>query len=310
MPSYIACQNSWAAFHLSARKRAIHSRSSGSRTPSRLKFLLTFIIWILGFSLSACASTPRPTPALSRTPAPLPASTPTPVQTPAPFDTGWLPFSSGLDRREVGVPFTSLGFEERLILFRIDPAYFDMRVLYSPGFPRRVSEWGAEAGARLAFNAAFFDEKDVATGLVVSDGKVFGKSYQDFGGMFAVDEQGASSIRSLAAQPYQPDEPLRQAVQGFPMLIYPDGSAFANEDATRARRTALGQDAAGRVYLVVAPHNAFTLAELAAWLHDSDLGLTTALNLDGGGSTGYWAGPSDVVDSFTPVPAVVAVYVR
>jgi uncharacterized protein YigE (DUF2233 family) len=72
----------------------------------------------------------------------------------------------------------------------------------------------------------------------------------------------------------------------------------------------VGQDAAGRVYLVVAPHNAFTLAEFAAWLHDSDLGLTAALNLDGGGSTGYWAGPGDAVDSFTPVPAVVAVYAK
>jgi uncharacterized protein YigE (DUF2233 family) len=206
------------------------------------------------------------------------------------------------------VPFRSLGFEERLIVFRIDPAFFSFRVLYTPGLPRRVSEWGAEAGARLAFNAAFFDEKDFAVGLVVSDGQVFGQSYDGFGGMFAVDDRGAPSLRSLAAQPYQPGEPLAQAVQGFPMLIYPDGSAFAKEDATRARRTGLGQDAAGRVYLVVAPHNAFTLAEFAAWLRDSDLGLTAALNLDGGGSTGYYAGPGDAMDSFTPVPAVVAVY--
>ena len=206
------------------------------------------------------------------------------------------------------MPFRSLGFEERLIVFRIDPAFFSFRVLYTSGLPRCVSEWGAEAGARLVFNAAFFDEKDFAVGLVVSDGKVFGESYDGFGGMFMVDEQGAPSLRSLAAQPYQPGEPLAQAVQGFPLLIDPDGSVFAKDDEQRARRTALGQDAAGRVYLVVAPHNAFTLAEFAAWLHDSDLGLTAALNLDGGGSTGYYAGPGDAVDSFTPVPAVVAVY--
>ncbi len=204
----------------------------------------------------------------------------------------------------------SLGFEERLIVFRIDPAFFSFRVLYTPGIPRRVSEWGAGVGARLAFNAAFFDEKDVAVGLVVSDGKVFGESYEGFGGMFAVDAEDAPSLRSLAAQPYVPGEPLAQAVQGFPMLIYPDGSTFANDDEKRARRTAVGQDAAGRVYLVVAPHNAFTLAEFAAWLHDSDLGLTAALNLDGGGSTGYYARPGDAVDSFTPVPAVVVVYAK
>jgi hypothetical protein len=264
----------------------------------------------LGFAfLFGCASptrlfTPAPLPTLGRPQ----GGAPTP--TPAPSDTGWLSLSPGLDRREVAARFPSLGFEERLILFRVDPAYFNFRVLYAPGFPRRVSEWGAEAGARLVFNAAFFDEKDIAVGLVVSDGQVFGKSLEGFGGMFAVDAEGRPSIRSLAAQPYQPGEPLAQAVQGFPMLIYPDGSAFAKEDGARARRTVLGQDAAGRIVLVVAPHNAFTLAEFAAWLRDSDLGLTIAMNLDGGGSTGYWAGPGDAVDAFTPVPAVVAVYAK
>jgi hypothetical protein len=283
------------------------------------RLLLASGMWALGFSLFACSAPPLPATPSPLSPLP---SSPPPAQTqtqtltltltltPTPSDTGWLAQSPGLDRREVAALFPSLGFEERLILFRIDPALFDFRVLYSPGLPRRVSEWGAVAGARLAFNASFFDEKDVAVGLVVSDGQVFGKSLEGFGGMFAVDAEGALSLRPLAAQPYAPGERLAQAAQGFPMLIYPGGSAFAKEDGARARRTALGQDAGGRFVLVVAPHSAFTLAELAAWLRDSDLGLTLALNFDGGGSTGYWAGPRDAVDSFTPVPAVIGVYPR
>src|SRR3990172_657131 len=116
---------------------------------------LRFGIWILGFAfLFGCAS---PTPLF--TPAPLPTQTQTQTQTPIPSDTGWLSLSPGLDRREVAARFPSLGFEERLILFRVDPAYFNFRVLYAPGFPRRVSEWGAEAGARPGFNAAFFDQE-------------------------------------------------------------------------------------------------------------------------------------------------------
>jgi hypothetical protein len=59
---------------------------------------------------------------------------------------------------------------------------------------------------------------------------------------------------------------------------------------------------------VIAPQGGFTLAGLAAWLSASDLDLTLALNLDGGGSTGYYAGPGDQVDSLTPVPAVIAFY--
>jgi uncharacterized protein YigE (DUF2233 family) len=213
----------------------------------------------------------------------------------------------GLDRRQVAAPFPGLGFEERLTLFRIDPGFFSFRVLYAPGFPRFVAQW--DPSAALVFNAGFFDEKDAALGLLVSDGRAYGRSYEGFGGMFAVSG-GTPTIRSLAARPYQPDESLEQAVQGFPMLIYPDGSRFAREDGVRARRTALGQDASGRVHLAIAPHEAFTLAELARWLQASDMGLALALNLDGGGSTGYSAGPNDQIDSLVPVPAVVAVYPR
>jgi len=266
-----------------------------------MKKLLGFWIWFLGFFLFSCASAPPTTsnqlPATSNQP---PATSSQP-----PTDTGWLSLHPGLDRREVVVPFPALEFAEHLILFRVDPAYFTFRVRYSPGFPRFVSEW--DTSARLVFNAGFFDENNAALGLLVSDGRSFGVSYADLGGMFAV-VNGRPVIRSLIFQPYRLGEPLEQAVESFPTLIYPDGSPFAKEDDVRARRTALGQDAAGRVYLIVAPHTAFTLAGLAAWLRASDLGLTIALNLDGGGSTGYSAGRYDQVDSLVPIPAVIAVY--
>jgi len=293
------------------------------RSNSFVRFAVGNPLSIL-FLLSACA---LPSPITSRQPfdfaqgQPPTASSQPPtatrqLPTPTPSDSGWLSLDPGLDRREIVVPFYDLGFAERLILFRIDPSSFTFRVRYSPGFPRYVSEWDPSttlrAGpttARLVFNAGFFDENNAALGLLVSDGQSFGASYRDLGGMFAVVE-GRPSIRSLIFQPYELIEPLEQAVQSFPTLIYPDGSPFDKEDNVRARRTALGQDAAGRVYLVIAPHNAFTLAELAAWLHASDLGLTIALNLDGGGSTGYSAGRYDKIDSLVPIPAVIAVYPR
>jgi hypothetical protein len=255
--------------------------------------------------LSACVS-PSPTtsnqlPATNpQSPAPSPQ-----LPTPTPSDSGWVSLDPGLDRREIVVPFTEQGFAERLILFRIDPAFFTFRVRYSPGFPRYVSEWAT--AARLVFNAGYFDENNAALGLLVSDGRSFGASYRDLGGMFSV-VGGQPNIRSLIYQPYELIEPLEQAVQSFPTLIYPDGSPFNKEDNVRSRRTAVGQDAEGRVYLVIAPHTAFTLAELAAWLHASDLGLTIALNLDGGGSTGYSAGGHDQINSLVPIPAVIAVY--
>src|SRR5688572_12284929 len=130
-----------------------------------MKKLLGFGIWFLGFSfLIACTS---PSPITTRQPLiatfgqPPTASAQPP--TPTPSDTGWVSLDPGLDRREIVVPFSGLGFAERLILFRVDPSTFTFRVRYSPGFPRYVSEW--DAAAQLVFNAGFFDEKNAALGL-------------------------------------------------------------------------------------------------------------------------------------------------
>jgi hypothetical protein len=237
------------------------------------------------------------------------ALTPASAASPAPADSGWTSTETdGLERRAVTVPFAEVGLVERLVLFRADLVRLALRVRYTPGFPFHVADWDRQA--RLVFNAGFFDENDAALGLVVADGQAFGRSYETYGGMLAVDPAGAVSLRWLPAQPHLPGEALSQAVQSFPMLIRPDGTAYADEDGGRARRTAVGLDDQGRLVVIIAPDGLFTLAGLAAWLHGSDLGLTAALNLDGGGSTGYYAGPNDTVNSFTPVPAVVALYAR
>ena len=254
--------------------------------------------------LAGCIGAPSAGPRASPTPASDTSSTPTA----APRDTGWVTVTPGLERRAIDVPFQPLGLPERVVAFRIQPELFTFRVRYTPGLPEFVAAW--EPRARLVFNASFFDENDAALGLVVSDGQVFGRSYEDFGGMLQVAADGGVRVRSLTAEPYQPDEGLTQAAQGFPMLIRPDGALYTDEDGARARRTVVAQDGEGRVLVIVAPLGLFTLAEMAAWLHNADFGLTVALNFDGGGSTGYAAGPNDRADSITAVPVVVAIFDR
>jgi hypothetical protein len=222
-------------------------------------------------------------------------------------DSGWAAVSPGLERRELTVALAGWT-AQRLIVFRADLSAFTLRVLYTPGFPSPVATWDRDA--RLVFNGGFFDENDAALGLLVSDGRAYGQSYEGFGGMLAVDTLGRVSLRSLAAEPVGAGEAFAQAVQCFPLLIRPDGGVYAEADDQRARRTVVGWDAAERLLVIVAPDGGFSLAGLAGWLRASDLGLRLALNLDGGGSTGYYAGPRDQIDSITPVPAVVALYER
>jgi len=67
-------------------------------------------------------------------------------------------------------------------------------------------------------------------------------------------------------------------------------------------------DTAGRLLLIVSPGGAFSLAELAQLLVSSDLSIETALNLDGGASTGLYvnAGSRQVtIDAINDLPLVI-----
>jgi exopolysaccharide biosynthesis protein len=62
--------------------------------------------------------------------------------------------------------------------------------------------------------------------------------------------------------------------------------------------------------LIASPSQAFTLDELADLLASSDLSIKTALNLDGGASTGLYvdgANQKISIDPFTLLPIVIIV---
>lgn len=255
-------------------------------------------------------------PAVSPTPILFPSDTPAPTATPEPVDTGWRPFTDGVEWRRLWAG-TDLG-RERLTLVRIDPAQIRLRVIYQPTHPRRISEWAdLLSETLLVVNAGYFSPEMQALGLLVSDGVASGSSYQDFAGMLAVNapEQNQQKekiqLRWLSAQPYNPNEPLIQAVQSFPVLVKPGGVMGFPPDADegqRSRRTVVAQDSAGRILFLVSPLPQFSLHKLAVWLTESDLEIDIAMNLDGGTSTGLQLGDDFIlVDSLVPIPAVIAI---
>jgi len=121
-------------------------------------------------------------------------------------------------------------------------------------------------------------------------------------------------VRWLVERPYDPAEPLRAALQAFPILVQPGGQlgfGAERENYARARRTVIGQDREGRILLIVAPRGHFTLHQLSRYLTESDLGLDIALNLDGGGSTGILvADPYEILAPRVLLPFVILVYPR
>ena len=266
-------------------------------------------LMLLSCNLPGLAPTPTPQPTLT----PVPSLTPPP--TPEPADTGWETVEPGVELRQLFVPTGDVA--EKLTIVRLDPALFSFRVRYMPGSGWLLSEWAAveanRSNAVLVVNGGYFTPDNMATGLVVSDGQVYGTPYGDYAGMFAVLPGGRVQVRWLAAQPYEPGEMVVEAVQSFPVLIKPGGVMGFPADAddgTPSRRTVVAQDMEGRILFISAPRGYLSLHQVAVFLAGSDLGVDVALNLDGGQSTGLYLTAGEIIvqqDSLVPVPSVIVV---
>lgn len=263
--------------------------------------------------LAACtARDPDPTPRPAVRPIATLFPTLAAAPTPAPdADTGWQLGGSGVAVRHLRAEETPDGPPIALVIVRLDPAAIRLHVGYTPDQPRSIQRWFADERPLLALNGGYFSASYRSTALVVSDGVASGASYEGFGGMLAVSGDGAISLRALRDQPYDPGEPIRQALQSAPMLVMPGGAPAAIEDdGQRARRSAVGIDRAGRLLLIVSPTAGFTLRGFAGWLSRSDLDVDRALNLDGGSSTGLYlkSGALDErIDSLGPLPLTLLV---
>lgn len=285
----------------------------------RLVRALTIVLTPL-VALGCLPLVAQPPPGPTRTPMPSPWPTLEPVATwpptatPEPPDSGWQVVYPGVEYRRLRVTIGET--IEWLTIVRVEPSVVRFRVLYDPLSPRSVRAWAQRLGQPLlVINGGYFTPENEALGLLVSDGKRFGASFGDFAGMFAVSGAGQVSVRWLRDWPYDPQEPLQQAVQSFPVLIKPGGVMGFPADADDgrpARRSLVAEDTEGRILFLIAPNGYFSLHRLATFLAGSDLGLDVALNLDGGTSSGLWLRLSPtplVVDSLVPLPSVIAVEV-
>ena len=273
--------------------------------PRSLAPLLLCLFLLMGCVTTAVPPTSIPliptAPPLLPTPTLMPAS-PTPSA-----DSGWQSLRPGLEQRTLALFDAGGTLQERVTALRLDPALFDMRIAYHPGSPQPLVDWQTETGALLLVNGGFFTPEYVATGLIVVDGEASGISYEGFGGMLAVTANSVE-VRALAERPYSPDESLQFALQSFPMLVKEGAAAYAEEDAQTARRTAVGVDEDGRLLFIIAPLGGFTLHQFSQFLAEGEWGLVSALNLDGGTSTGLLlADPPLNIPAFVPLPVVIAV---
>lgn len=273
-----------------------------------LRFLLFAVILLV---TAGCAQDANPPPTRlvpTRMPTVLTAATQAP---PEPAVSDWLVGDAGMELRTFAVAGIVPETATPVHVLRFDPATVRLRVAYTPDNPQPLRTWVLARQPLAAINGGFFTPEFAATALIVSDGAAHGASYEGFGGMLTVGPDGAVTIQVLRDAPYDPAQPLDQAIQSFPILVYPGGiAADIADDGQRARRTVVALDRAGRMLLIVCPTSAFSLRGLADWLAGSELEIDRALNFDGGSSSGMFVLAGDLrlrIDSFGVLPAVLLV---
>lgn len=201
--------------------------------------------------------------------------------------------------------------EATITIARFNLQYIHISVGYQPSQPLSMTNWMKQSNAIAIINGGFFDARNRAVALLVSNGQSYGTSYSGFGGMLSVDNQGNVSLRSLRDQPYNPDdEQLEQATQASPMLMIGGQRTQFQADSSARRWSVIAMDKQGRLLFIVSPSLTFSLGQMADLLASSDLSLQTAMNLDGGASTGLYINSGNqkvTIDALTLLPIAIII---
>jgi hypothetical protein len=199
----------------------------------------------------------------------------------SPFE--WRHLAKGLDVAEM--PVQADGQEvDRVLLTRIEPAEFDFEVRNASAGNKGLDDWMHDLGAVAVINGSYYSRHGTPDTPLRAAGIELGPTdYQSRHGAF-VATNATVTVRDLALESWKAAfSGAHDAMVSYPLLLAPDGSNRVNADRRwLANRSFVGQDENGRIILGTTTDAFFSLSRLAAFLRTVPLGLTTALNLDGG----------------------------
>jgi hypothetical protein len=206
-----------------------------------------------------------------------------PVPEVQPGAIAWREISDGFETAELPV-FASGDEVDQILLARVDPKRFRFEVRSAPAGTTQIGDWMAETGAAMVINGSYYARDGRPDTPVLSDGIRLGPPhYRARHGAFVASD-AFTGIRDLAVQDVATAfAGVHDALVSYPLLIAPDRSNRVTTDQKwLANRSFVAQDTDGRIVLGTTKGAFFTLTRLAAFLREAPLGLTIALNLDGG----------------------------
>lgn len=224
-----------------------------------------------------------------------------PLVKPTQLYTDWTVVKPGIDFKQVLVETDTN--EELLDIVRIDPEQAEITLHVQEGEPLTVSDWQTKLKASVVINGSYFDEDyNLVTRTITATGSAGPLLSGETGFFYQLDRW------EIAAQPRQ--DRAYQVMQSYPLLVANGEPAVTKSTDDSAQRTVVATNEAGMIYFIVAEYGVFTLQEFSEALANLEgPELKTALNLDGGSSTGLVISSPNLEysdDSFV-VPSVVAI---
>jgi hypothetical protein len=195
----------------------------------------------------------------------------------------WRRLNRGLEVGELPV-LAGKDEVDRILVARIDPAYFKFFVRNAPAGDREPEDWLRELGAVLVINGSYFATDGTPATPIASSGVISGPQHYDAKHGAFIASASYVGIRDLAQTDWR--DAFRgadDAMVSYPMLIGADGSSRSNGDPRwLANRSFVAQDQNDRIILGTTVNAFFSLNRLAEFLREAPLELKLALNLDGG----------------------------
>ena len=203
-----------------------------------------------------------------------------PVAAPGAFS--WHTVSDGFDVADLPAMADGQAVDH-VLLARSDPARFRLEVRNASDGDKDLDQWMTQLGAALVVNGSYYAQNGKPDTPFLSNGALLGpKDYDAKAGAF-VAAPGFTGVRDLAHADWEAAfQGAWNAMVSYPLLVAGGATRVTRPSRWLANRSFVGQDPAGRVIVGTTTDAFFPLDRSASFLLDAPLGLTLALNLDGG----------------------------
>lgn len=196
-----------------------------------------------------------------------------------------------------------------IIVYRFEPDEFEWRFENSET-PQFLAGWNNTLDEPLAvMNGVYFLDDNQPAGMLITKGKQVNENAFDYSRSALLVLQPEPGIIDTTTARIDITR-LKEAAQTYPYLIR-DGKADVEEDSgLTSRRSFIGMDTEGRMYMGVVPYQMLSLHVLAKYIEELPVEWNAVVNVDGGTSTGLYTHTtqeSDGINSYIGVPNVIVV---